>query len=154
MQQIECFVVFYLEDVRVTSHKQLWRIGIEHGAHGVVIVTWVATDMLDEHIDILALESVQFAIHQAQVAAVAVATDSTERAESLKLLSHLYATDVASMPYLVTGLKVVQVLLIPIAVCVADNTNCLHGNDGINGSLQVKAFANKVGYQFLRLHQA
>ena len=69
--------------MRMSRHEQLRRIGIEHGAHGVVIIAGIATNMLDEHINILALETVQLAIHQAQVTAVAVAADGTERADAI-----------------------------------------------------------------------
>ena len=44
--------------------------------------------MLDENIDILALETVQFAIHQSQVTTVAVSTDGAERTEVGQLFSH------------------------------------------------------------------
>ena len=78
--------------------------------------------MLDEHVDILALEAVQFTIHQSQVAPVAVTTDSTERTESSQLLGHFDTTYIPRMPYFVTGFEVVQVLLVPIAVRITDNT--------------------------------
>ena len=82
--------------------------------------------MLDEHIDILALETVEFTIHQAQVAPIAVATNSPERSEGCQFLGHLHTADVASMPYLVAGLEVVQILLVPVAVCVAEYAYRLH----------------------------
>jgi hypothetical protein len=76
--------------------------------------------MFDEHIHILALETVQFPKHQPQVSAVAVATHSPERSECCQFLSYFNAADVAGMPYFVARLKVVQVLFVPVRMRVTD----------------------------------
>ena len=65
----------------MTSHEELRRIGKECRAYAEVIIAWITADMFDEYVDILTLESVQFTIHQPQITAVAVATDSPERSE-------------------------------------------------------------------------
>ena len=91
----------------MSCHKQLRRIGKKRGAHGEIIIPWIAPDMLDEHIDILNLETVQFSIHQPEVAAVAIATDRTERSEGRQLLSHLHTADIPCVPDLVAGFEVV-----------------------------------------------
>ena len=126
MQKVERLVVFYLEDMRVTSYEELWRIGKEQLPHADIVVAWIATNMFDQHIDILALETVQFAIHQSQVASVAVAADSSQGTILSQFLSHLQRADIASMPYLVAGLKVMEVLWVPVAVGVADDADSLH----------------------------
>jgi hypothetical protein len=107
--------------MRVAGNEELWRTGKERRADGGVVTSGVAADVLDEHVNILTLEAVQLAIHQSQVAAVAVATDSPQWPESGKPLCHFDRTDIACVPYLVAGFEVVQILLVPIAVGVADD---------------------------------
>ena len=91
----------------MTCHKELRRIGKECRTHAEVVVARIAADMFDKHIDILTLESVQFTIHQPQVSAVAIATDSAEWTEGSQLLCHLYTTDISCVPDLVAGFEVV-----------------------------------------------
>ena len=110
----------------MTSHKELRRIGKECRAYAEVVVARIAADMFDKHIDILALESVQFTIHQPQITAVAIATDSAEWTEGCQFLCHLYTTDISCVPDLVAGFEVMQVLLVPIAVRIAQYTYFLH----------------------------
>ena len=100
--------------------------------------------MFDEHIHILALEAIQFTIHQSEVTPVAVAADSTERTESCKFLCHLHTADVARMPYLVTRFEVVKILLIPVGVRVTDDAYLFHNpkrlrmNSAISFSVSTK----------------
>ena len=103
----------------MTSHKQLWRIGKELRADRGIVVAGIATYVLDEHIDILALKAIQLTIHQSQVAPIAIAAYCTERTEGSQFLGHLDTTYIACMPYLIAGFKVVQVLIVPIAVGIA-----------------------------------
>ena len=109
MQKVQRLVVLHLQYVRVSSHKELWRIGKELRADRGIVVARIAANMLDEHIDILALKTIQLAIHQSQVATIAITTNSTERTESSQLLSHLYATYIACVPNLVAGFKVASI---------------------------------------------
>ena len=110
----------------MTSHKQLRRIGKECRAYAEIIIAWIATDMFDEHIHIFTLKTVQLTIHQPKVSPVAVATDSPERSEGSQFLCHLHAPDIPGMPDLITRFEVVQILIVPICVGVAENTNPLH----------------------------
>ena len=126
MQQIECRVEFHFQYMRMSCHEELWRIGIQQLTDRGVVIAGIAANMFDEHIGLLALKTVQLTIHQSQVAPIAIATDSTQRTELSQSLSHLYTTDVACVPYLVAGFKVVQVLIVPIAVGVADDADSLH----------------------------
>jgi hypothetical protein len=82
--------------------------------------------MLNQHIYILALKSVQLAIHQSQVSPIAVTADSAEGTECSQLLGHLNTTNIACMPNLVAGFKVMQVLIIPIAMGIAQYANSYH----------------------------
>ncbi len=134
VQQVQRLVELDFEDVRVSCYEQLGRIGIQLPANGVVIVAWVAANVLHQHLDVLTLPAQHLGVHQAQVAPVAVAADGTQRPELCQALSDLGRTDVSSMPYLVAGLEVVQVLVVPVAVGVADDSYSLHGADGSNGS--------------------
>ena len=105
--------------MRVACNEELRRIGKKRGAHTEIIVARIATNMLNEHIDILALETVQLTIHQAKVSPVAVATYSPERTESCKFLRYLNTTDIAGMPDFIAGFKVMQILIIPVRVGIA-----------------------------------
>jgi hypothetical protein len=112
--------------MRVSCHKKLRRTGIEQFANRGVVIAGIASDMFDEHIGILAFESVQFTIHKSQVASITIATDSTQRTELSQSFCYLYTTDITCVPYLVAGLEVVQVLIVPIAVGVTDDSYSLH----------------------------
>ena len=90
----------------MTSDKELRRIGKECRAHAEIIITRIAADMFDEYIDILALEPVQFSVHQPQVSAVAVTIDSPERTKGSQFFSHLHITDIPCVPDLVAGFEV------------------------------------------------
>ena len=103
----------------MSCDKEVWRIGKERRSHADVVVSGIAADMLDEHIGILTLEVVQLAIHQPQITPVAVAADSPERSEGSQFLCHLHTADIAGVPDFVARLEVVQVLLVPIAVRIA-----------------------------------
>ena len=115
--------------MRVPCHKQLRRIGKERRAYAEIIVAGIAPNMLDEHIHILHLESVQLTIHQSEVSPIAVAAYSPERTEGSEPLSHLNTADVTCMPDLIAGLKVVQILIVPIAVRIAQDANLLHNSN-------------------------
>jgi hypothetical protein len=82
--------------------------------------------MLNQHIYILALKTVDLTIHQSQVASVAVTTDSPERTELSQPVGHLHTTDIACVPNLVAGFEIVQVLIVPVAVCIADDADSFH----------------------------
>ena len=90
----------------MTSDKELRRIGKKCRTHAEVVVAGIATDMFDEHIDILALKSVQFTVHQPQVSAVAVTIDSPERTKGSQFLCHLHITDIPCVPDFVAGFEV------------------------------------------------
>ncbi len=151
----------------MTSHEELRRIGKECRTYAEVVVARIAAYMFDEYIDILALESVQFTIHQPQVSAVAIATDSPERTEGSQFLCHLHTTDISCVPDLVAGFEVVQVLLIPIAVRIAQYTYFLHitlirpplplllrRGKRYSAISYLKSFSNKCCNNLLRLHQS
>ncbi len=110
----------------MTSYEELRRIGKECRAYAEVIIAWITADMFDEYVDILTLESVQFTIHQPQITAVAVATDSPERSEGSQFLCYLHTTDIPCVPDFVAGFEVVQVLLIPKRVRITQYSYFLH----------------------------
>ena len=103
----------------MTCHKQLWRIGEERRANAEIVVARITADMFDEHIDILNLESIQFTIHQPQIAAITIAAYSTEGPKSRQFLRYLDATNVTSVPYFITRLEIMEIFLVPIAVRIA-----------------------------------
>ena len=107
VQQSERAVVLYFQYMGVPGYEELGWIGKQRRAYRRVVIAWVATNMFDKHVDILALESVQLAEHQSQIPTVTVAIDSTQGPECLKPFGYLCGADVASVPYFVTWLKIV-----------------------------------------------
>ncbi len=107
VQHIQRLVKLHFQNMTMTRHEQLRRIGIEHATNAVVVVARIATDVFDEHVDILYLKTIKFAIHQPQVTAVAIATNGTERSERCQFLCHLHTADITGVPYLVAGLEIV-----------------------------------------------
>ena len=86
------------------------------GTYSRVIVTRIATDMRHQHVNILALPAQPLGIYAPQVATVTVAVDSSQRAELVQAFRDLHRADVASMPYIVARLEIVQVFVVPIGV--------------------------------------
>jgi hypothetical protein len=86
--------------------------------------------MFDKHIDILAFKAIKFTVHQTQVTSITVTTDSTKWTELCQAVGHLNATYIASMPYLITGLKIMQIFIVPVAVCITDDADSFHWSDG------------------------
>ena len=126
MQHVQRFVELYFQYVRVTGNEELRRLTIEQSAHRRVVVARIAAYMLDEHVNILAFETVQFAIHESQITSVAVATHSPKRAKSRQFISHFHRADVACVPYLVARFEIVQIFWIPIGMGVADDADFFH----------------------------
>ena len=128
----------------MSSNEQLRRIGIQLTTHRVVIVTWIATDMLHQHLHIFAFPAQYFGIHQSEVTAITITTNRTKRTESCKFLCHLHTANVARMPYLVTRFEVVKILLIPVGVRVTDDAYLFHNpkrlrmNSAISFSVSTK----------------
>ena len=60
----------------MTADEELRRTGIETASDAGVVVTGIAADVLHEHFDALALESVFLAEHVAEVATVDVASSA------------------------------------------------------------------------------
>ena len=107
-------------------YEELGRFFTQQSPHRRVVVARIATDMLDEHIGVLAFEAIQLTIHQSQVATIAVATDGPQRSKRRQPVCHLHGADVTCMPNLVAGFEVVQVLVVPITVRIADDAYSLH----------------------------
>ena len=108
------------------SHEELWWIGIERRAHAGIGVARITTNMFDQHIHIFALESVQFTIHQSEITTITVAIDGSKGSEGSQSLCHLSIAYVASVPDLIAGLEVVQILVVPITVGIAQDADSLH----------------------------
>ena len=106
VQEVERLVELHLQYMRVTSHEKLWRTGKECGPNAGIVVARIATYMLDEHIYVLALKTVQLAIHQSEITPVAITAYSAEGTEGSQSLRHLYTSDVAGMPDLIAGFEV------------------------------------------------
>jgi len=119
MQKVECLVILYSQYMGMPGNKKLWRRGIEQTAHRWVVMSGIAAYVLDEDIDILTPEAVQFMIHQAQVATVAVAADSPEGSELSQFLCHFERANISRMPDFVAGFEIMQILGIPVGMRVA-----------------------------------
>ena len=82
--------------------------------------------MFDKYIHILTLKTIHLTIHQSQVATIAITADSPKRTELRQTVGHLHTADIPRMPNLVARFEIVQVLIVPVAVCIADDADSFH----------------------------
>ena len=126
MQQSEQWVVLYLQYVRVSADEELRRSLHYLSAYARVVLAGVATDVLHQYLHLLTLEAQHFGEHEAQVTAVAVAADGTQRTKLSQALREHRRADVATVPYLVAWFEVFQVAVVPVGVGVADYAYLFH----------------------------
>ena len=150
MEQIEGLVVLYFQNMGMPGYKQLRGRRINQSAHRRIVVARIAADVFDEHVDILAPEAVQLAIHQSEVAPVAVATDGTKGSKLCQPFSHFNRADVACMPNFIAGLEIMQIFVVPIGMGVTDDTYLLHELK----VLKTKPLSDEIGNDALCLLQA
>lgn len=151
VEESEKRVTLNFEDVTVAADEELWRVGVDLALDAAVVLARVTTDVLHEYIDIFTLEAQHLGEHATEVAAVAVAADGADDAAalrralgklliriatstrlrinsgSLQTFDGLHGANIACMPNLVALLEVRQEFIVPIAVCVADDSYACHG---------------------------
>ena len=110
----------------VTADKEGRRVGVELVDDTAVVATRIAADVSHQDVGSLAGPPQFLGEHEAEVAAVAVADHGTQGAESGKAIGKLGAADVAGVPYLVALGEVLEVLIIPVGVGVAQETYAFH----------------------------
>ena len=110
----------------MAADEELRRTGIETASDAGVVVAGIAADVLHEHFDALALESVFLAEHVAEVATVDVAIDGTQRCNLLQPLGQFDRADVAGVPDFVTFAEVFLVTFVPESVGVGEESYALH----------------------------
>ena len=112
--------------MRMARDEKLWRRGIDLSSDGGIIVAGITADMLHKHIGVLASESELFGKHESEVAPIAVAADGSEGSEGSKSVCNLRTADVARMPYLVAGLEITEVFVVPECVGIAYDSYSFH----------------------------
>ena len=110
----------------MSAYEELWRTGVYPRTNARVVVTRISADMLHEHVNVLTFPPQQLGIHPPEVASVAVSAHGTEHPELSQAFGNFHRADVAGMPYLVARLEIVQVLVVPVRVCIADYADSFH----------------------------
>ena len=82
--------------------------------------------MLHQYIHVLAFPSERLGEDTAHVTTVDISIYGFQRTKLRQFLGHLERTDVSCVPYLVARLEVMQILLIPVGVGVADDAYPFH----------------------------
>ena len=123
MEQTQGLVVLHLENVAVATDKQFGRIEKELLANADIITSRVATDVGHQYVCPLTGPSQFLGVKPAKVTTVTIAEDSTERTEILQTHGQLKRTDIAGMPDFVARLKIFQIAIIPIGMCVAEKSD-------------------------------
>ena len=118
MEHGESSVVLHLENMGMATNKELWRTGEQRTAHRRVVMAWVASDMLDKHLGSLHFEAQRLRKAETKLAAIDVAINRTQGAESSQTVGHFNRPYIARMPYLVTRFKMTYVAFVPIAMCI------------------------------------
>ena len=86
VEHVQRGVVLHLEDVGVAGHEEVGRRGAQAQGYAAVVAAGIAADVLDQDIGLFAAETQDGGIEQAQVAAVAVAADGTQRGDVVEVL--------------------------------------------------------------------
>ena len=110
----------------MSGDEKLRRIGVDRGHYATVITARIAAYVLHQDVGVLAFPSQFLREQTSQVASVAVAVDGTQCPELSQTLRHFHRADVAGVPNLIARLKVMQILVIPIRVGVADYAYSFH----------------------------
>ena len=91
-----------------------------------LVSAWVASDVCHYYITLFDLELEHITETQAQLAPVDITAYGTHGAVRLQLVYDYLAAYVSCMPYLIAVGKMVQVSVVPPAVCVRHETYALH----------------------------
>jgi hypothetical protein len=83
-----------------------------------IVFSWVATDMLQQHIRSFDGEVVHGWIVPTDIASINIAMNGTKRTEGSKFFCNLPTADISGMPYLIALLEMLQVAVVPIAMSV------------------------------------
>ena len=128
VQESEMLVVLHLEYMAVTADKEFRRSLIELSYDATVVSSWITADMCHQDVGTLAVPSQYLREHTAQVTTVAVAHNGTQGAESGQTVGYLGTAYVAGMPHFVALLEILQILIVPITMGVAQYSYSLHND--------------------------
>ena len=105
VQEVQRLVELNLQYVGMPGYEELWWRGIQLSDDAAVIITWVASNVLHQDINVLTLPSEHFGKHSSQVTSIAIATYSPQGSHITQFVGNFRGADVTSMPYLVTVLE-------------------------------------------------
>jgi hypothetical protein len=116
VQTADGLVVHDFEEMGMAGNEKFGWMGVHGSTDGGVVFARIAADVLDEHIDPFAGETVFFRETVAQVATVDIAIYGTERGYGREFVGDLHSSNVAGVPNLITLRKIFPEFCIPIAV--------------------------------------
>ena len=126
VEEMQLLVVLHLEDMAVATDEEGGRIGEELTGDAAVVASGIASDVGHQDRGSLAGPTEFLREHEAQVATIAVADHSTQRTEGGEAVGNFGAADVAGVPDFVALGEVLQVLVVPIGVGVAQEADSFH----------------------------
>ena len=98
------------------ADEQLGRTYQNASLYGRIVLAGITADMFHQHLGTVYRKTEHLGIKLTQVLPVYVAVHRAKRTESRQFPRNFQCTDITRMPYFVTRLEVLQVLLIPISV--------------------------------------
>lgn len=128
VEAMERAVVEHLEDVGMSRDEKLRRANKHLSSNAAVVVARIAADVFHEDVGLFTFETQRCREHAPKVAAVGVATHCAKRFHRSKAFGQFRRTDVAGVPNLVTVFEIRLVAVVPIAVCVREQSDSFHGH--------------------------
>ena len=126
VQTSQFLVIHHLEYMRVTGNEKLWPFTAQYLAYGGGISAWITAYVCHYHVTLLDLETEQLTEAQAQIAPVDIAAHRTYRTTGCQAVDNQWTSYVAGVPYLVAPGKMDEVLVIPTAMCVGEDSYAFH----------------------------
>ena len=126
VEQTERLVVLHLQNMRMTTDKQLGRARQNTPCYRRIVFAGIAANVLHQHFSPLYPKTEGLRIKTTDVLSVNIAIHGTERAESSQTFGHFERTDVARMPDFIACVEILQVFLVPIPVRVGQQTYFYH----------------------------
>ena len=126
MQATDFFIVHNLEDMGMPCNEQLRSLASQNIAYGGRVFAGIAAYVGHYHVALLYPETEQLTEAQAQIAPVDIAAHRTYRTTGSQAVDNQWTSYVAGVPYLVAPGKMDEILVIPTAMCVGEDSYAFH----------------------------
>ena len=104
--------------MRMSANEKFGRTHQNASPYGRIVIARIAANMFYQHFGTVNSKTIDLRIDLTDVLPVNVAIHGTERTECRQLLRHFQRTDVTGMPDFITRFEILQILFIPISVCI------------------------------------